>query len=101
MGIESVRADAVSNHSCPCGGVAVIGAGSRGTLPAAVARRARPVVPRPIREAVHALLRRGAGIAAPFRDLRLRPVEAAPKALEISLDHPFSRTKATVTGAQA
>ncbi|WP_235971230.1 NAD(P)H-dependent glycerol-3-phosphate dehydrogenase [Palleronia pontilimi] len=43
----------------------------------------------PICEAVHAVLHQGADLTHTFRDLWARPIEAEPKALGISLDHPF------------
>ncbi|SFO84025.1 NAD(P)H-dependent glycerol-3-phosphate dehydrogenase [Tranquillimonas alkanivorans] len=54
----------------------------------------------PICEAVHAVLHRGADLRETFRTLWSRPIEGEPKALEISLNHPFSGvTPATATGA--
>ncbi len=43
----------------------------------------------PICEAVHSILHEGADLAQTFRDLWSRPIEAEPKALVISLNHPF------------
>ena len=43
----------------------------------------------PICESVHAVLHRGADLKQTFRDLWARPIEAEPKALDISLNHPF------------
>ena len=43
----------------------------------------------PICEAVHAILHEDADLTQTFRDLWSRPIEAEPKALGISLDHPF------------
>ncbi len=43
----------------------------------------------PICDAVHAVLHCGADLDRTFRDLWARPIEAEPRALGISLNHPF------------
>lgn len=43
----------------------------------------------PICEAVHAVLHEGADLTRTFRDLWARPIEAEPRAMTLSLDHPF------------
>ncbi|RVT85371.1 NAD(P)-dependent glycerol-3-phosphate dehydrogenase [Rhodobacteraceae bacterium CCMM004] len=53
---------------------------------------ARIGVSLPICEAVHAVLHRGAPLKKTFRDLWARPIEAEPKGLDFSLNHPFGET---------
>ncbi|RVV96739.1 NAD(P)-dependent glycerol-3-phosphate dehydrogenase [Mesobaculum littorinae] len=53
-----------------------------------LARRIGVVLP--ICDAVHAVLHRKADLQDTFRDLWSRPIESEPKALEISLNHPFA-----------
>ncbi|SES31395.1 glycerol-3-phosphate dehydrogenase (NAD(P)+) [Tranquillimonas rosea] len=53
---------------------------------------ARIGVSLPICESVHAVLHRDADLKQTFRDLWSRPIESEPKALEISLNHPFGQT---------
>ncbi|RSK30728.1 NAD(P)-dependent glycerol-3-phosphate dehydrogenase [Rhodovulum iodosum] len=45
-------------------------------------------VPMPICETVNAVLHEGADLNQSFSDLWVRPIEAEPRALDISLDHP-------------
>lgn len=46
----------------------------------------------PICEAVHAILHRDAAITRTFRDLWARPIEAEPKGLGFSFEHPFGES---------
>lgn len=46
-------------------------------------------LPMPICRVVHAILHDGADLRGTFADFWSRPIQAEPRAMEISLDHPF------------